>query len=267
MMFSHLYIRVLLGILALALGTACQTAPTLANAGAPSQIRPWTQDAIAIPGALADDMVSVYTDPWNWAWLGVGTGLAFAAETGTIERGVESFVQSKSILDHESHEILATAGEGTWLFLLAGGAYFAAQLAENELLYHNSKRAMRALAVTGISTLGMKFAVGDPRPGSGGTMGFPSGHSSMSMAMATSVYESYGWKAGVPAVMLSLGVGLQRVEARAHDLDDVLFGWTLGFMVAHSIYQDEPVEVLGMTLTPFVDPEISGFGIGLLKTF
>ncbi len=41
--------------------------------------------------------------------LGWGTRFLFTTETGSIDRGVAYFLQSKSILDHKSHEILATA--------------------------------------------------------------------------------------------------------------------------------------------------------------
>ncbi len=88
--------------------------------------------------------------------------------------------------------IWAWLGDGTGLFLLAGGAYLGARLAAAPELYEDSKRAMRALSVTGLSTLALKFVIDDPRPDSGSFTGFPSGHSAMSMSFATSVWESQG---------------------------------------------------------------------------
>jgi PAP2 superfamily protein len=246
----------MLGLLAVG---ACQAPP--------APMRPWTQDAASIPATLGHDFVSVYTQPQNWAWLGLGTGLTLLAETETVEDIVSDYVVSNTILSHGPDELLAATGEGTWLFLAAGAAYVGAQLTDQAELYDNSKRTMRSLSVTGLSTLALKFAISDPRPDTGSTNGFPSGHAAMSMSFATAIFESYGWKAGVPAVLVSAAVGLQRIDSQRHALDDVVFGWTLGYMVTHSIFQDRPPEVLGMTITPIIEPAMGGFGIGLSKTF
>jgi PAP2 superfamily len=194
-----------------------------------------------------------------------GAGVfAVISEQPFIEEPVEEFVSDSSLLSPNADTFLSTSGEGLWLVLAASTQYAVARMLDNESLYADSKRTLRALTLTGISTIALKTVTSDSRPDTGTLDGFPSGHASMSMAFATSLDRTYGHWVGAPAYLLSAGVGLQRVNSRRHDVDDVVFGWALGYLIADSIFTDRQADLsFGRTwsIVPMIEPEVGGLGI------
>jgi membrane-associated phospholipid phosphatase len=59
---------------------------------------------------------------------------------------------------------------------------------------------------------------------------FPSGHTSAMFATSTLLQRRWGWRAGVPAYLLSAYVGATRLENK-HYLSDVMFGAAVGTAV------------------------------------
>ncbi len=242
-----------------ALGGACQTVP----APLPSI----SDDIREVSSGMLHDFGDVYGDWQNVALLAGAGVIALVAEVEPVENAVEEFAHGSSVLGEDGHEWLASAGDGLWLFVATGLTYSGARMAGDAHLHKSSKLAFRSLAVTGISTLVLKAALDDPRPDTGTLQGFPSGHSAMSMAFATSVYEAYGWKAGVPAYLLAAAVGLQRLDSRRHDLDDVVFGWSLGYIVTSTIFENSAPEILGFQVEPVIEPRAGFVGLGLSINF
>ena len=76
------------------------------------------------------------------------------------------------------------------------------------------------------SSEALKQVFRDPRP-SGDGYGFPSGHTSVAFALAR-VASEYHPKKKLLWYTLAAGVAWSRVEAEAHDWDDVIAGAALG---------------------------------------
>jgi membrane-associated phospholipid phosphatase len=94
-----------------------------------------------------------------------------------------------------------------------------------------------SLGVTWCVTLALKHAINETRP-DGGSLSFPSGHSSSSFASAEFMRRRYGWKWGAPAYAVAAFVAYSRVESRMHYTHDVVAGAALG--VASSFIFTKP---------------------------
>jgi membrane-associated phospholipid phosphatase len=57
---------------------------------------------------------------------------------------------------------------------------------------------------------------------------FPSGHTALSFASATTLHRRYGWQAGLPAYALATVVGIGRERSNEHHWYDVVAGAALG---------------------------------------
>jgi membrane-associated phospholipid phosphatase len=86
------------------------------------------------------------------------------------------------------------------------------------------------LASSFIVTEGLKYGVGRQRPDSTNTTSFPSGHTQVSFASATSLTMSYGWWVGIPMFALGAFTGLTRLADNAHWLSDITAGATIGVL-------------------------------------
>ncbi|MBB5716565.1 phosphatase PAP2 family protein [Sphingomonas aerophila] len=84
------------------------------------------------------------------------------------------------------------------------------------------------MLAAGSTTWLLKELVHERRPDDSDNRSFPSGHTSVSFAAATTLEKRYGWKAGLPALAVARFVGLARVEADKHYIHDVLAGAAIG---------------------------------------
>lgn len=89
-------------------------------------------------------------------------------------------------------------------------------------------QAAGAIGAAGLVTWGMKETFPELRPDGSDNKSFPSGHTSVSFAAASSILNRRGPEEGVPALLLASFVGVARVEADKHHWHDVLVGAALG---------------------------------------
>ena len=104
---------------------------------------------------------------------------------------------------------------------------------------------VEGLASSTAVTFGLKYAVGRARPDSNTATSFPSGHTQISFAFATSMTKSYGWWVGTPALSLGVFTGLSRIADNAHWLSDVVAGATVGVLFGRASFQHH-VRILPM---------------------
>lgn len=90
------------------------------------------------------------------------------------------------------------------------------------------KQAAFALGGAFVGTELLKQLVPEQRPDRSNYQSFPSGHTSVSFAAAASLEKRYGWQIGVPAHVVAAFVGVARVRARKHYVQDVLAGAVIG---------------------------------------
>ena len=112
--------------------------------------------------------------------------------------------------------------------------YAVGRINDDDKATHIASDLIRAQALNGLLTQGLKYTVNRARP-SGGRHSFPSGHASATFASATILQKHFGWKVGAPSYAVASFVGWTRVRDRAHWLSDVLFGAALGTVSARSV--------------------------------
>ncbi len=257
-------------LLASMAAVSCTNAPTRDwRPGYPPSLSGAAHRSYQQSGFLAgmwEDTKSVYLAPSTWLYFGGGLALALGLDSAGVEDELAADFDSRDYLPRVTSHALDYLGTG---YVLLGGTaawYGINALADNAEGVEKSQALASTLIVTGVSTLAMKALFRDERP-NGIPEGFPSGHSSMSMAAAAALGEQYGWKAGVPAYALAMMVGFQRMDDREHDLDDVIAGWTVGWVIGTTIAREHQAEILGGQLVPILDPSGAGAGIGLLWQF
>lgn len=217
------------------------------------------RDVGRAPVAFGHDVLTAAKDTRTWVPL-AATGLV-AAVVKNSGFDAEDYFQDRDVLPHGVSRAADELGDGAWLLGGTAAWYLGSQVLESYEGYEASKVMFRSLGATGLVTLGVKALNLSTRPDGSDPYGFPSGHAAMSMAAATTLFDLYGWKAGVPAFLASGVIGVQRLDSRRHDLGDVLFGWALGFGIARSITRDRLPKVLGLEVELRFLPELGGLGL------
>ena len=229
----------------------------------------WEQvhsDLALAPQAVLRDTRTAFGHRDAWVPLGL-VGIAAAAMKNSESNGVEFFLTHDIYNDTWSH-CLDTYGSGELMFGAASLWYVGSWLADDHQSHARSRAYWHVLTLTSLSTIFLKALDLNGRRPDGDDYGFPSGHSSMSMATATALQRMYGWRAGAPAYLLAGAVALQRLDRQRHDLADVIFGLMLGHVIA-----DRVLRTGGTTRgLPSVHPvaTIAGeqvYGVGLRWSF
>ncbi len=197
---------------------------------------------------------------------------AMGASVTIRETGVDNTIRGR-IHGHnqlgDGGEVIQVLGNPATHFAGAGILWLTSTLSEDMKQHEVAQSLTEALAVTGITTLGLKFTAGTREP-DGDKYGWPSGHTASSVAVAAVLNEHYGPLVGIPCFALAGLVGYERLDSREHDLSDVVFGAMLGYIVGTSVARDEKAqfpELWGMTVVPFTDIETGASGIALMKSW
>ena len=102
---------------------------------------------------------------------------------------------------------------------------------------HGALQAGGSMAAAQLVTFGLKEAFPELRPDGSDRKSFPSGHTSMSFAAASTIYNREGQTMGIPAFIVASLVGVGRVAADKHHWYDVVvgaaIGTTSGFLLTH----------------------------------
>lgn len=140
----------------------------------------------------------------------------------------------------------------------------------NEELRELSDTITSAYALNLVATTGLKLAANTKRPDrdeNNGRYGFPSFHTSSSFTVAAVLDERYGWEVGLPAYALAGAVGWTRIDQRDHNLSDVLFGATLGYVIGKSVARNHFTQNDSFHVSPYIDPANAATGVMIQSTF
>jgi PAP2 superfamily len=238
----------------------------------------WWQKPLAgrsLGEVLTDDIKSLPRELWkgtkdsattgNMVLLGLAGGLSVVSRGSWDDRVDKSFRNRHDGLFDKEGDFGSVIGSPLLHFGAAATTYVLGVQTGNDRLYGFSKTMLHALSLTGIATVGLKFAVNDYSP-NGEAYAWPSGHTSSTATVAAVVWEEFGWQAGVPMYLLTGWVATSRLEDREHWLSDVIFGAVLGSVIGHSVAQGRALEVGGFTVLPYVHPE-GGAGVAFMKEF
>ncbi|MEZ5976462.1 MAG: phosphatase PAP2 family protein [Planctomycetota bacterium] len=207
------------------------------------------QDLRSVPATVGSDLWSLVSDRDFYLVNGgayLGTRLVDASG---LEGNTERYFESHQVFGSSASDALDTLGLGSTLIGLGTAWYTYATWQEDEAMRQESRYLLRSLAATGLMTIAFKTAFPDERPDASNNQGYPSGHTSMAFTAATSLWQGYGPKVGIPATVLASAVAVQRMDSGAHDLDDIIGGVTLGWFVAKSLHQGGDLKVLGGELS------------------
>lgn len=227
--------------------------------------RSFGRDAKEFPATVWDDTVATFTNGWALVGLGgaVGSGIALDASNanGCV---ADHYRKHRSQLNSFWDSVGDVGGNPGLHFAVAGAMYFNSLYHQDVRNYEVSKTLLNALAVNGIVTMALKGIAHSDSP-NGDPWGWPSGHTSSTFCFATVMHEEYGPWVGVPLYAFAAFVGYERIDARNHDLNDVISGALIGIAIGHAVYHNHQPRIFGMDVIPWVDPEKGSLGVALEK--
>lgn len=184
------------------------------------------------PLANYRDAVGYTFDKQNKIVLGVG--LASFAVARRYDDDLRSHYAHQRRLQGSEVFFNKFLGTGVPGALIGMGFWAVGEIYEESYAIRAGQAQLEALFATGVLTAAFKGLIGRERP-DGGRHSFPSGHTSTVSASAMTLWEFYGWKAGVPAFTLAIFTGLSRVSTDRHWVSDIVGGVTLGAWVGHAV--------------------------------
>jgi len=161
----------------------------------------------------------------------------------------------------------ARASDKSWDDASTVGAYgLTAAAIGIPLVRGDTQGALQAVGSIGAAqavTYGLKEAFPEWRPDRSDRKSFPSGHTSMAFAAASTIFNREGKSFGIPAMAVATFVGVARVEADKHHWYDVAVGASIGMASGFLITRNRPDKVA--VVTPWGDTK--GGGISLAMRF
>ena len=222
-------------------------------------------DLMDLPGTAWDDAQTVVKNPTNLMILGVAGGLSIWGEFDFDNR-VDSKLRGWEVINDDWTIATGTAGNPGTHFGLAVALYTHGLLTENEATYDFGKTLTQALVLTGVSTMGLKLIAWNDAP-NGELFGWPSGHTSSTITVASVVHEYYGIWPAAPLYALTGLVMYERMITGEHWASDVIFGAAMGYVIGHTVAGQHQMQIMGMDVIPYTDPQLGSSGIALLKVW
>jgi membrane-associated phospholipid phosphatase len=227
--------------------------------------RVWT-----LPESIWTDSSGILSDKVNIYWFLAAAGGSMALrQGGADDRIFDSFDDHKIIANHKDlDKFVDHAGSPDAHFVLTGLWYLSSVCKSDNVNTERAWTMMRALALTGTTTVGLKLAINDRTPNDK-ALAWPSGHTSSSFTVAAVLDEFYGPSVGIPAYIGAGFVGYRMVESGDHWPSDIVFGAVLGYIVGHHVAGGKDLTVAGFQVLPIADssPDRSVVGLALHRRF
>jgi membrane-associated phospholipid phosphatase len=209
---------------------------------------------------------SSYWNLPNMLLLGATMGGSIAIRETGVDDTIRNRTHGSRALGDMS-ETIQIIGHPATHFAATGVLWLVSDLTKDVKEHEVAKALTQALAVNGVSTLLLKASTNTRSP-NGDHFAWPSGHTSSAFTAAAVLNEYYGPWVGIPSFALAGLVGYQRIDSRAHDFSDVVFGAMLGYVIGTSVARDDKAhfpELFGMQVIPYVEPESGTTGLALVK--
>ncbi|NIA07651.1 MAG: phosphatase PAP2 family protein [Actinobacteria bacterium] len=220
-------------------------------------------DLFELPQVTWDNTKAVVSKPENLLLLGVAGGFSIWGEFDFDER-VDSQLRGRKIINKDWTIAAGTSGNPATHFALAAGIYAYGLLNDNNTAYDFGKTLTHALVLSGLATVSLKVVAWNHVP-NGEMFGWPSGHTSSTMTVASVVHEYYGL---LPAAPLYALTGMyERMITGEHWASDVIFGAAMGYVIGHTVAGRHRMQVFGMDIVPYNNPELGSSGIALIKSW
>lgn len=227
-------------------------------------------DLWTLPDVIVQTDKEIIGEGDNLAWLLMAGGGSIALRSsGADDSSANSFSYHRSI-SQDMDKIIDLLG-GPGFHFAATGLWYLSSAGSGDIAgKQRSWTMMKALSVTGATTLGLKLIVNDDTP-NGKRLAWPSGHTSSSFTVASVLDELYGPEVGIPAYLGAGVVGWRMMDSGDHWASDVLFGGLLGYIVGHHIASgDKELEIAGFEVLPYTGINDQGrptTGVSFVKYF
>jgi membrane-associated phospholipid phosphatase len=193
--------------------------PTPEHTGVMAMIRGLGRDVTHLPSRQ------------NLFWVGVGTGLSFAAHpldpqaNGDLSGNTWNKVFGPGAIMGQSYTLLGVAST----------VYAVGRIKGQPKVSHMGMDLIRSVLIAEFMTEGLKYTVMRERPDGSGANSFPSGHAADTMAFATALERHFGWRYAVPAYALASYVAISRLHDNVHFLSDVTAGAAVGIIAGRTV--------------------------------
>lgn len=123
---------------------------------------------------------------------------------------------------------------------------------------HGALQAAGSIVASELVARGLKEAFPELRPDGSDRKSFPSAHTSLAFAAASTLYNRQGGKVGIPAFAVAAFVGLARVQADKHHWYDCVAGAGVGLASGFLITRKANQRV---AVVPWGDSKGGGFSL------
>jgi membrane-associated phospholipid phosphatase len=226
-------------------------------------------DIWTLPDIIVEESTEIISTDNNLLYLLMAGGAAIALHNTPADEEIAANFDLNRALGKEIDEIVSNVG-GPGIHFAATGLWYAISVDKGDQL--NKQRAwtmMKALSVTGATTVALKLIVNNDTPNDK-WLAWPSGHTASSFTVASVLDEFYGPHIGIRAYLGAGFVGYRMMDSGDHWASDVLFGAVLGWIVGHHIGSEQKaLELAGFKALPYTDITPAGHvvGISLVKRF
>jgi membrane-associated phospholipid phosphatase len=223
------------------------------------------RDAKEMPATLWDDTKATVVQPFSWVCFGLAgaAGIALHGNNGD-DHVAHHFTENGSQLNTFWDSVGDAGGSPATHFAVAGAGYLISLARGDTKTYEVSKTMLNALAINGLGTLALEAAARTESP-NGDEYGWPSGHTSSSFCFAAVMHRAYGPWVGVPLYGFASFVGYERIDARNHDLSDVISGALIGLAIGHAVAGNHQPRIFAMDVIPYINPANGSTGLALAK--
>ncbi|MFH1614671.1 MAG: phosphatase PAP2 family protein [Planctomycetota bacterium] len=217
------------------------------------------------PGRIINDSNDIFFSPSNLTALLLAGGASIAMHNSGSDRHLADHVFDNRVFHGFIDESINVIGGPGPHFAATTLWYVISVKAGDDLNKQRSWTMMTALAITGLTTAGLK-AIRDNRNPNGNRYAWPSGHTSSSFTVASMLDEFYGPKIGIPAYLGAGLVAYRMMDTGDHWASDVLFGSVLGWVVGHTVAgKHKKLEIAGFDVLPYTDS--TALGITFVRQF
>lgn len=245
------------------------TAEYKASTESVSPIRSLYNDLWTLPETIVTETTEVVAIPSNALLLLAAGGGSIALHASGADWKVAQNIENHGNMNRDLDKFGDYLGGPGQHFAAAGLWYLVSANSGDEFNKDRSWTMIKALSVTGATTLGLKIMRSNKTP-NGKSLAWPSGHTSSSFTVAAVLDEFYGPEVGIPAYIGAGFVGYRMMDSGDHWASDVLFGGVLGYLVGHHVAgKGEDGKIAGFDLVPLTMLETGepATGLMLVKQF
>ena len=227
------------------------------------------QDLWTLPGVIVINTKEIATDKEYWPPLLLAGAASIAMHNTNADREIADNFNLHRALGKEVDKVTEIIGGPGLHFAATGLWYLISENNNDELNNRHAWTMLKALSVTGATTLGLKLIRNNDTP-NGKILAWPSGHTSSSFTVAAVLDEIYGPEVGVPAYLAAGFVGYRMMDSGDHWASDVVFGAVLGYIVGHHVAgKDKALKVAGFDVVPYfgTNDDASAVGVNFIKRF